>query len=296
MTRYAAGRMFFQPESSLVTEVVRSDNHGERAGGKLPDMIVLHYTGMADSEAALQRLCTPQSEVSAHYFVWEDGRILQCVPEGRRAWHAGDSFWAGETDINSCSIGVEIANPGHDLGYPDFPLRQVAATIALCRGIVIRRQIPPARVLAHSDVAPGRKRDPGEKFPWALMHGANVGNWVEPAPITSGPSFQKGDRNQAIERMQAGLAEYGYGIKVTGEFDQATSDVVTAFQRHFRPAKVDGIADSSTLVTLRNLLEAGKRAALTPARPLPKSAASVGWTAAPAGPKGRWGGKSGLHG
>ena len=288
--------MFFQPDSSLVTEVVRSDNHGERTDGRQPDMIVLHYTGMADSEAALQRLCTPQGEVSAHYFVWEDGRILQCVPEARRAWHAGESFWGGETDINSCSIGVEIANPGHDLGYPDFPLRQFAATIALCRGIVIRRQIPPARVLAHSDVAPGRKRDPGEKFPWALMHGASVGHWVEPAPIAPGPTFELGDRGQAIERMQAGLAEYGYGIKATGEFDQATSDVVTAFQRHFRPARVDGVADSSTLITLRSLLDARRNAALTPARSVPKSPASVGWTAAPASPKGRRGGKSGLHG
>ena len=288
--------MFFQPDSSLVTEVVRSDNHNERADGRQPDMIVLHYTGMADSEAALQRLCSAQSEVSAHYFVWEDGRIVQCVPEGRRAWHAGESFWAGETDINSCSIGVEIANPGHDLDYPDFPLRQVAATIALCRGMVIRRQIPPARVLAHSDVAPGRKRDPGEKFPWALMHGAGVGHWVEPVPIAPSPSFEVGDRGEAIERMQSGLAEYGYNIKATGEFDQLTSDVVTAFQRHFRPQRVDGAANSSTLITLRNLLDKRRTAPLTRPSSGAKSPASVGWTAAPASPKGRRGGKSGLHG
>ena len=102
-------------------------------------MILLHYTGMQDAVAALQRLCSPESKVSAHYVVFEDGRIVQCVPESERAWHAGVSFWAGETDINSCSIGIEIANPGHDFGYPDFPSRQIAAVIALCRGIIARR-------------------------------------------------------------------------------------------------------------------------------------------------------------
>ena len=134
-----------------------------------PDMILLHYTGMFDASVALDRLCTAGSEVSAHYLVLEDGHVIQMVPEGRRAWHAGASFWGGETDINSCSIGIEIANPGHDYGYPDFPKRQIAAVTALCRGIQTRNTIRPERVLAHSDVAPSRKNDPGEKFPWQTL-------------------------------------------------------------------------------------------------------------------------------
>ena len=113
----------------------------------------------------------------SHYIVLEDGRIVQCVPESKRAWHAGVSFWAGEEDINSCSIGVEIINRGHDWGYPDFPLRQIAAVIALCRGIMLRRKVPPHRVLAHSDVAPARKKDPGEKFPWHSLANSGVGHW-----------------------------------------------------------------------------------------------------------------------
>ncbi len=160
----------FRPDSCVVAEVKASPNHGERKGDAKPDMIVLHYTGMRDSKLALEHLCSPLSEVSAHYVVMEDGHIVQCVPESRRAWHAGVSSWAGETDVNSCSIGIEIANPGHDYGYPDFPRRQIAATIALCRSIFTRHRIPADRVVAHSDIAPTRKKDPGEKFPWRLFH------------------------------------------------------------------------------------------------------------------------------
>ena len=161
---YMPAMSIFQPDSSLVAEVVPSPNHDERKDGRAPDIILLHYTGMQNAQEALNRLCSPESKVSSHYFVFEDGRIVQSVQESRRAWHAGDSQWAGETDINSSSIGIEIANPGHDFGYPDFPTRQIAAVIALCRGIIARRGIKPERVLAHSDVAPSRKRDPGRKI------------------------------------------------------------------------------------------------------------------------------------
>jgi N-acetylmuramoyl-L-alanine amidase len=235
---------------------VPSPNHGERAGGKNPDMIVLHYTGMLNAQAALDRLCSPDSEVSAHYFVFEDGRIVQSVQELRRAWHAGVSSWAGETDINSCSIGIEVANPGHDFGYPDFPKRQIAAVIALCKGIMARRAIPAERVLAHSDVAPGRKRDPGEKFPWPLLHNSGVGEWVKPAPIVEqGPRLALGDENGDVHTLQLALADFGYGVVLNGKFDETTQDVVTAFQRHFRPTRVDGVADDSTLRTLDALLQ-----------------------------------------
>jgi N-acetylmuramoyl-L-alanine amidase len=246
----------FQPDSSVVADVVPSPNCGQRLDGREPDMIVLHYTGMFDAEAALRRLCSPDSEVSAHYLVLEDGRVIQCVPESERAWHAGVSFWDGETDINSCSIGVEIANPGHDFGYPDFPPRQIAAVIALCRGIIARRGIRADRVLGHSDVAPARKLDPGEKFPWRLLSASGVGLWVKPAPIGQpGRTLTPGTSGDEVRYLQGALATFGYGIDPTGEYGTETQQVVTAFQRHFRPARIDGEADESTVRTLAALLE-----------------------------------------
>jgi N-acetylmuramoyl-L-alanine amidase len=247
----------FRPDSSVVSEIRPSPNHTKRKNGAVPDMVVLHYTGMRDTEQAIKRLCTPSSEVSAHYVVTEDGRIIQCVPEARRAWHAGESAWAGETDINSCSIGIEIANPGHDYGYPEFPKRQIAAVIALARGILTRHSIPPDRVLAHSDVAPKRKQDPGEKFPWRLLNQSGIGIWVKPVPVTQrGRIFVLGDRDGEVETLQRSLATFGYGIEISGSYDADTMAVVSAFQRHFRPARVDGIADVSTVATLRALLAA----------------------------------------
>jgi N-acetylmuramoyl-L-alanine amidase len=245
----------FPAESCVVAEVRPSPNHGPRKDGRRPDMIVLHYTGMAQASAALDLLCRSGSGVSAHYFVFEDGRIVQMVQESRRAWHAGASCWAGETDINSCSIGIEIANPGHEHGYPDFPKRQIAAVTALCRGILTRNAIPSGRVLAHSDVAPARKQDPGEKFPWRTLYESGVGHWVKPAKRTEGePLFALGDRGEGIRAIQEQLAEYGYPVSVNGNYDSITHDIVTAFQRHFRPERIDGAADASTRATLRDLL------------------------------------------
>ena len=201
-------RPAFAPDSCVVAEVTPSPNIGERSDGRRPDMILLHYTGMADADAALALLCTQGSNVSAHYFVFEDGRIIQMVPEGRRAWHAGKSEWAGETDINSCSIGIEIANPGHDHGYPDFPARQIAAVTALCRSIQTRNSIAPVRVLAHSDVAPARKQDPGEKFPWHRLYESGVGHWVKPAPIMNfGQVLAPGSQGDAVAALQKSLRE-----------------------------------------------------------------------------------------
>src|SRR5882724_2282838 len=244
----------FTPDSSVVSDVIPSANYGERAKDRAADMIVLHYTGMPDVEGALARLCTAGTDVSAHYVVLEDGRIVQCVPEAKRAWHAGASWWAGEEDINSCSIGVEIVNRGHDWGYPDFPLRQIAAVIALCRGIMLRRNVPPHRVLAHSDVAPARKKDPGEKFPWHSLANSGVGHWVQPAPIVRSEALKLGSISDDVAGLQAALARYGYNVPTSGKFDGATMEVVTAFQRHFRPERVDGIADHSTMTTLHALL------------------------------------------
>src|SRR6185295_17056196 len=252
----------FTPDSSIASDVIPSPNHGERNKGRAVDMILLHYTGMPDVEGAIAQLCTPGTDVSAHYIVLEDGRIVQSVPEAKRAWHAGVSSWAGEDDINSCSIGIEIINRGHDWGYPDFPLRQIAAVIALCRGIMLRRNIPAHRVLGHSDVAPARKKDPGEKFPWHSLANSGVGHWVQPAPIVAGEILKLGAEGDGVRGLQEALQRYGYGIEVSGKYDGPTVEVVTAFQRHFRPACVDGIADRSTLTTLQALLAALPEAAV----------------------------------
>jgi N-acetylmuramoyl-L-alanine amidase len=257
----------FAQDSSLVERVVPSPNHDERKLGE-PDIILLHYTGMQTADEALQRLCDTEARVSSHYFVYENGSIAQLVPEARRAFHAGVSSWEGQTDINSRSIGIEIVNPGHDFGYPEFPRRQIAAVIALCRSIITRRNIKREHILAHSDVAPSRKQDPGEKFPWKLLAESGVGLWVEPAPITDWLSLVPGDSGDTVTDLQTALAEFGYGVAVTGNYDDATKQVVTAFQRHFRPAQIDGMADTSTRETLRKLLDA--RVQLE--KPAPKAA------------------------
>jgi N-acetylmuramoyl-L-alanine amidase len=233
-----------------------SPNHGARVDGKPVDILLLHYTGMISDERAVAWLCDPESAVSSHYFVFEDGRIARLVDEDRRAWHAGQSTWAGETDINSRSIGIEVANPGHEFGYRPFPEVQIEATIALCRDILGRHPIPPRRVLAHSDVAPLRKDDPGELFPWPRLHEAGIGHWVAPAPIIAGDGIVLGNRGDAVTKLRAKLRDYGYGIDAGDEYDTLTEAVVRAFQRHFHPEKVDGIADPSTLATLDRLIAA----------------------------------------
>ena len=239
-----------------------SPNFGERKEGRDPDMILLHYTGMPDDDQAVSWLCNPESQVSCHYFIHRDGSVLQLVPERLRAWHAGKSVWGGEEDINSRSIGIEIANAGHPAGLPDFTEAQVEAVIDLCKDCATRWYIPAERVLGHSDVAPVRKADPGENFPWACLAAAGVGHWVEPTPITGGRFFQRGDGGQPVEALQSMLAFYGYGIEITGDYCARTEGVVEAFQRHFRPERVDGIADMSTIDTLHRLLVSQPRLAV----------------------------------
>ncbi len=246
----------FVPDSPFVSHIAPSPNLGERRNGMRPDMLILHYTGMPSCADAIRWLASPQSGVSCHYVVDEDGAITQMAPETFRAWHAGASHWQGIEDINSCSIGIEIHNPGHDGGCPDFPNAQMAAVEALCLDIVGRNGVPPRRVLAHSDVAPGRKIDPGEKFDWARLALAGIGHWVKPADITRGASFALGAAGGGVTTLQRNLRAYGYGIDPTGAFDEHTQIVVSAFQRHFRPALVDGRADRSTVETLEALLEA----------------------------------------
>jgi len=222
-----------------------------------PDILLLHYTGMSSCERAIDWLSRPEAKVSCHYVIDVDGRITQMVAESERAWHAGVAVWAGETDINSRSIGVEIHNPGHDLGYPDFAEEQMAAVVALASDVVRRWSIPPERVLAHSDVAPTRKIDPGEKFDWCRLAAAGAGLWVEPAPVDPcDAGLELGIASPAVSSAQALLREYGYGIGISGELDAETAHVIAAFQRHFRPARIDGRLDASTLATLERLVAA----------------------------------------
>ena len=243
------------PDSALVDAVQPSPNVEPRRNGLAPTILLLHYTGLESMAKAIDWLTRDGSGVSCHYGIDEDGRITQMVCEDLRAWHAGESFWDGETDINSASIGIEIHNPGHAFGYPDFPEIQMQAVERLGRDIVARRRIGPERVLAHSDVAPARKRDPGEKFPWERLARAGIGHWVAPAPLVDGDDgLGLGAAEPRIAAFQVALRRYGYGIEPTGVIDQRTELVVTALQRHFRPERVDGRIDRSTVATLERLL------------------------------------------
>jgi len=244
--------------SPLVTFWRPSGNFDARAGGRQPDMLILHCTAMDSADAAVDWLTTDESKVSAHYLIDEEGRITQMVDEGARAWHAGQSFWAGETDLNSCSIGIEIQNLGHaakDNILPPYPAAQMQALEALCRDIMSRNAIPPERVLAHSDIAPARKEDPGEHFDWAQLAAAGIGHHVPPVPIEGDEGFGLGDEGDHVLALQRALAAYGYGVEPTGTYGRGLENVVTAFQRHFRPQKVDGRADISTRATLQTLIE-----------------------------------------
>ena len=244
------------PDSPLVDRVVPSPNHGDRRG-RAVDAIVLHYTGMATGEAALARLCDPSAEVSCHYLVWEDGRIDQLVAEAQRAWHAGRSFWRGERDLNGVSIGIEIVNAGHDGGCPPYPDAQVDAVIALGLDVCRRHDIARARVLAHSDIAPDRKIDPGEWFPWERLAQAGLGFCTEPQPSGDATVLRVGNKGAPVAALQADLAHLGFEVAATGTFCPATERAVTAFQRHHRREHVDGHADGQTRSMLSALLRAG---------------------------------------
>ena len=217
-----------------------SPNFDDRPSATPIDMLVLHYTGMESAEAALARLCDPAApganRVSAHYVIDEDGATLSMVDEAARAWHAGVASWRGEPDVNGRSIGIELVNPGHEFGYRDFPEAQMAALEELASDILDRHPIPARNVVGHSDVAPGRKTDPGEKFDWTRLAAAGIGLWPG-----DGESADAAD-------VPAMLSEYGYDVT-----DEAAA--ITAFQRHFYPETLDGRADSGTAGRLRALLD-----------------------------------------
>jgi len=235
------------------------------------DLVVLHYTGMQDAETALARLTDPAPKagrypgpwapadlpadadlgrVSAHYVVAEDGRVFRLVEETNRAWHAGVANWDGESDVNARSIGIEVVNGGHDFGLPPYTEPQLAALEGLLVDILARHALGPHRVVGHSDVAPARKLDPGEHFPWARLAARGLSLWpLTPTapygPLAAGP--------EDVIATQEALAAFGYGLQVTGEVDEATEAVVCAFQRRFRPRRIDGRIDSETAAILADV-------------------------------------------
>jgi len=222
-----------------------SPNFDARPENAHIDILVLHYTGMRNAEEALARLCDPAAKVSAHYTIDRDGTVYRHVDEARRARHAGVSYWAGERDVNGRSIGIELVNPGHEFGYIPFAEAQIAALIELAHGILLRHPIPRHRVLGHSDVAPARKTDPGELFPWRELAENGIG--VFPSHSPASPASGGGK-----EAFAAALAQFGYGV--APEVDIPLATIVTAFQRHFRPEKIDGIVDAETERRLSALL------------------------------------------
>jgi N-acetylmuramoyl-L-alanine amidase len=227
-----------------------------------PDMVVLHYTGMTSGPAALERLRDPAAKVSAHYLIEQDGGVFSLVAEERRAWHAGVSHWRGETDVNGRAIGIELVNPGHDWGYVPFPEAQIAALLSLLDDMRGRWTIADGDIVGHSDVAPGRKTDPGELFPWRRLAVAGHGLWAEPPPAP-GAEIGEGETGAPVFALQAGLTRLGYDCAPSGTYDAKTTIVVSAFQRHWRPDLFDGRADGETRARLMALLRL--RALETPA-------------------------------
>jgi N-acetylmuramoyl-L-alanine amidase len=225
-----------------------SPNQDDRPAGTPTDMLVLHYTGMRTAKDAVDRLRDPAAHVSSHYVVEEDGAVWRLVPEQRRAWHAGVSFWRGHAGLNDRSVGIEIVNPGHEHGYRDFPVLQLAAVCDLCLEIIGRHDIPARNVLAHSDIAPERKEDPGERFPWQEFARNGVGIWPEGAPdLGTGGVVRDA---AALGDVRAALAAIGYRLAPHGPLDPALAAVLRAFQRHWRPEAITGQADAGTLARL----------------------------------------------
>ncbi|MDB5375055.1 MAG: N-acetylmuramoyl-L-alanine amidase [Belnapia sp.] len=210
-----------------------SPNQDARPAGQPVDTLVLHYTGMQTGAAALARLRDPGAKVSSHYLVEEDGAVFRLVPEDRRAWHAGVSHWRGRAGLNDTSIGIEIVNPGHEWGYRPFPALQMAAVCDLCLAILGRHPVAARDVVAHSDIAPDRKQDPGELFDWEGLAANGVGLWPAALPAAPDPAAAPGL-----------LAAIGY------RQDLPLPLLLTAFQRRWRPAQVDGQADAGTLAAL----------------------------------------------
>jgi len=234
-----------------------SPNHDERPAGMPVDMLILHYTGMRTGQAAIDRLRSQAAKVSSHYVVEEDGTVFRLVPEGRRAWHAGISWWRGHEALNDRSVGIEIVNPGHEWGFRDYPVLQLAVVCDLCLEILSRHAIPARNIVGHSDVAPDRKQDPGEKFDWEGLSRNGVGLWPHDMPRldAGGMGFGGATHGEvrdaaSLRPVRAALAAIGYKTAPEGPLDPGLSTVLRAFQRHWRPEAITGQADAGTLARL----------------------------------------------
>ena len=209
------------------------------------DMLVLHYTDMLNWQDALARLCDAEAKVSAHYLITESGEVHALVEESNRAWHAGEASWRGASNINTRSVGIELSNPGHSHGYTHFGQAQMLALIDLARAIVARHNIPARNVVGHSDVAFLRKQDPGELFDWRRLAQAGVGVFpFDAVKLTAGAELKRGDSGKPVIKLQTSLSNWGYGLKLDGDFGEKTEKCVVAFQRHYRPKTIDGVWDA----------------------------------------------------
>lgn len=233
-------------------KVCPSPNHDARPPAVPIDTLVLHYTGMKTAQAALQRLCDAAARVSSHYLVEEDGTVWQLVGDKRRAWHAGASFWRGNTDINARSIGVEIVNPGHEWGYRPFPAQQMEALLALCRMLLARHPIAQRNIVAHSDIAPMRKQDPGELFDFSLLSRNGIG--LFPDRVSDLGTADAVVSTAELGPVRAHLMAVGYDVAPLGPIDDGLASVLTAFQRHWRPEAITGTADRGTRARLAALV------------------------------------------
>jgi N-acetylmuramoyl-L-alanine amidase len=220
-----------------------SPNFNFRSKETKIDMVILHYTGMQSKSSAIKRLCDKRAKVSSHYLIDQKGEISILVDEQFTAWHAGKAYWKKARDINNRSIGIELVNPGHRYGYKQFTKKQISSLTTLLQKIIKKYRIPKNRILGHSDVAPQRKKDPGELFDWHKLARKNIGIWPE-------NKHMKNNKNYTIKSMQQMLAHFGYEISISGKLDHQTKKVVSAFQRHFRPKKINGIFDDETIAKL----------------------------------------------
>lgn len=232
-------------------------NFNERPEGAIIDILVMHYTGMQSAEAALNHMCNPEAQVSAHYMVYEDGRIINLVPEEKRAWHAGISCWHGVSSLNDTSIGIEIVNPGHEFGYRPFPEMQMGAVKELAKDIMQRRFIEPRNVVGHSDIAPLRKQDPGELFDWKWLAKDGVGLWPDVRKMWKSDAVlvEPGIEGVDAARVQKMLSDYGYHIRVDGYYGPKTEEIIKAFKRHFVPEQLNIMWDKLAEERLKRLLE-----------------------------------------
>ena len=200
--------------------------------GNLIQFIIIHYTDMLSAEDALTRLCDPEAKVSAHYLIDKVGQVTQLVKDEDRAWHAGLSSWQGINGLNAHSIGIELDYPGHTFGLTTFPIEQIQSLLILLKQLINKHAINPQQIWGHSDIAPSRKTDPGEFFPWKDLATNGMGVWpAEPV---------RAEVNLDLNTLQGFLSEIGYDCPVTGQLDEHTRSVVRAFQRHYTPTEITG--------------------------------------------------------